>query len=247
MNAVEKIEAQVSALPVQSETAAVIHMIERMARDPSVDLDRVRAFMEMRKDIRAEEAEREFNEAMATVQAKMRAVATDANNPQTRSKYASYFALDRAIRPIYSAEGLALSFDTEDSPKADHIRVVSYVTRGSHTRKYKIDMPADGKGAKGGDVMTKTHAAGSAFTYGQRYLLKMIFNIATGGDDDGNAASGDVKLITLDQADTIRELLESTGKSRDKFLQWAKIERVEDLRADRYEACVNAIKAPVSK
>ena len=45
------------------------------------------------------------------------------------------------------------------------------------------------KGAKGGDVMTKTHAAGSALTYGQRYLLKMIFNIAIGSDDDGNAAS----------------------------------------------------------
>jgi len=247
MNTVQKIEAPASILPIQSETAAVIHMIERMARDPSVDLDRVRAFMEMRKDIRAEEAEREFNEAMATVQAKMRAVANDANNPQTRSKYASYFALDRAIRPIYSAEGLALSFDTEDSPKVEHIRVVCYVTRGSFTRKYKIDMPADGKGAKGGDVMTKTHAAGSAFTYGQRYLLKMVFNIATGGDDDGNAAGGDVKLVTQEQADTIRELLESTGKSRDKFLQWAKIERVEDLRADRYESCVNAIKAPVSK
>jgi hypothetical protein len=50
-------------------------------------------------------------------------------------------------------------------------------------------MPADGKGAKGGDVMTRTHAAGSAFSYGQRYLLKLIFNIATGEDDDGNAAS----------------------------------------------------------
>ena len=49
-------------------------------------------------------------------------------------------------------------------------------------------MPADGKGAKGGDVMTKTHATGSAMTYGQRYLVKMIFNIAVGADDDGRAA-----------------------------------------------------------
>src|SRR5690606_15862485 len=50
-------------------------------------------------------------------------------------------------------------------------------------------MPADGKGAKGGDVMTKTHAAGSAMSYGQRYLLKLIFNVAIGeNDDDGNSA-----------------------------------------------------------
>ena len=249
MNAVEKIEPQgpVSHLPVQSETSSFLSMIERAARDPVVDMEKMKGLMDMARTVRQEQAEEEFNQAMAVVQSKMRAVAADANNPQTRSKYASYFALDKVIRPIYSAEGLALSFDTEDTPKPEHVRIVCYVTRGRYTRKYKIDMPADGKGAKGGDVMTKTHAAGSASTYGQRYLLKMIFNIAIGEDDDGNAATGDVKLITQEQADTIRELLEASGKSRDKFLQWAKIERVEDLRADRYEACVNAINAPVAK
>jgi hypothetical protein len=51
-------------------------------------------------------------------------------------------------------------------------------------------MPADGKGARGNDVMTKTHATGSAVSYGMRYLLKMIFNVSSGeADDDGNAAS----------------------------------------------------------
>jgi hypothetical protein len=48
-------------------------------------------------------------------------------------------------------------------------------------------MPSDGKGAKGGDVMTKTHATGAAMSYGARYLLKFIFNIAVGEEDsDGN-------------------------------------------------------------
>ena len=50
-------------------------------------------------------------------------------------------------------------------------------------------MPSDGKGAKGGDVMTKTHATGAAMSYGMRYLLKFIFNVAVGEDDtDGNGA-----------------------------------------------------------
>lgn len=71
------------------------------------------------------------------------------------------------------------------------MRVLCYVSHtAGHTRTYQCDMPADGKGAKGNDVMTKTHAAGSAASYGMRYLLKMIFNIAIGEDeDDGNAAS----------------------------------------------------------
>lgn len=139
---------------------------------------------------KARQAELEFNEAMNRVQNEIRRVAPDANNPQTHSKYASYAALDRVIRPSYSKEGFSLSFNTADCPlQGEFIRVICYVSRGAHTRTYQVDMPADGKGAKGGDVMTKTHAAGSALSYGMRYLLKGIFNVAIGAeDDDGNQA-----------------------------------------------------------
>src|SRR4029079_17827861 len=68
------------------------------------------------------------------------------------------------------------------------VRVLCYVTHNAgHSRTYHVDMPADGKGAKGGDVMTLTHASGAALSYGMRYLLKMVWNIAVGEDDrDGN-------------------------------------------------------------
>ena len=174
-------------------------------------------------------------------------IASDANNPQTRSRYASYFALDKSIRPIYSAEGFGLSFNTEDGAPADHIRVVCYVTRGKFTRKYHVDMPADGKGAKGGDVMTKTHAAGAAMTYGQRYLLKMIFNIAIGDDNDGNAptkvddAPPPPGAITLEQQDYLRELLEVKGASVAAFLNWAKHKRLCDIPSEQFDACVAGI------
>jgi hypothetical protein len=112
-------------------------------------------------------------------------------NHQTKSKYASYADLDRAVRPIYSDHGFSLSFDSGDNAPADCVRVVCKVAhRGGHREIHHLDMPADGKGAKGGDVMTKTHATGAAITYGKRYLLGMIFNLAVGEDDDGNSAGG---------------------------------------------------------
>lgn len=216
-----------------SETSAIVHMIERAARDPAVDIDKMRELLAMRKDIMATAAEQHFNDAMAKAQSEMRAVATDANNPQTRSKYASYFALDRAVRPIYTKHGFALSFDTEPSAQANHILIVCYVTCAGHTRKYKADMPADGKGAKGGDVMTLTHAAGSAMTYGQRYLLKAIFNIAIGGDDDGNSAGQRKEQVNDEAADemreTVRGLVNEMQMDIDKFLKWAKAPSISDI------------------
>jgi hypothetical protein len=231
-------------IPVpKSETAAVLNMIERAARDPAVDIDKLQRLMEMRKTIELEAAERAFNSAMKEAQAEMRPVSADANNPQTRSKYATYAKLDRALRPIYTKHGFALSFDEADSPKPDHIRVLCYVSHdGGFTRTYRKDMPADGKGAKGGDVMTKTHATGAAASYGSRYLLKGIFNVAVGEDDqDGNAPRGQVATITQEQADNLRDLLEANGRDRAKFLTWAKVERIEYLRADYYQSCVDAI------
>lgn len=171
------------------EAATIFQIIERAARDQNVDIDKMERLILMQERMHARRAELEFDNAMADAQQEMQPVRKDANNPQTRSKYASYGALDTAIRPVYTRHGFSLSFDTADGAPADCVRVVCKVAhRSGHRERPHIDIPADGKGAKGGDVMTKTHATGSAVSYGKRYLLCMIFNIATGNDDDGNRA-----------------------------------------------------------
>jgi hypothetical protein len=241
---VRTIEGPVSVLPAaQTETAAVMHMIERAARDPAVDIDKLQRLMEMRDKIERQTAERAFNAAMRAAQSEMRPVATDAANPQTRSRYATYTALDRALRPVYTKHGFALSFDEADSPKPEHIRVLCYVTHDAgFSRTYHKDMPADGKGAKGGDVMTKTHATGAAASYGARYLLKGIFNVAVGEDDrDGNAAPGEA--ITEDQVSDLIALADEVGADRAKFCKYFKVESFAAIRADRYKAAIDALNA----
>ncbi len=173
----------------QNSGEPILAVIERAARDPAVDVDKMAKLLEMAEKIHARQAESAFDAAMSVTQSEMRPVSRDCNNPQTRSKYASYGALDQAVRPVYSVNGFALSFGTR-STAPDRITVTCRIShRAGHSRDVEIDMPSDGKGAKGGDVMTKTHATGSAVSYGMRYLLKMIFNIALGEfDDDGNAA-----------------------------------------------------------
>lgn len=176
---------------VDPPTDSTAMMFERWASDPNVSVEKIERLMTLWERGEARKAEAAFNAAMSEAQAKMRPVAADANNPQTKSKYASYVALDNALRPIYTGEGFGLSFDTGESPMELHVRVLCYAThRSGHSRTYHVDMPADGKGAKGGDVMTRTHAVGAALSYGARYLLRLVFNVAVGEDDnDGNGAS----------------------------------------------------------
>ena len=178
-------------LATANDSAAVLSVIMKASADPSTDVTKLERLLDMYQRISAKNAETAFNDAMNKAQADMRHVAADSYNPQTRSHYASYAALDKALRPIYIKHGFSLSFDTADGG-AETVTVLCYVSHNAgHTRTYRAVMPADGKGAKGGDVMTKTHAAGAGMSYGMRYLLKMIFNVAVGeDDDDGNGASG---------------------------------------------------------
>jgi hypothetical protein len=191
-------------LSVALQNNAAIDVIERLAALQERTLARV--------------AECDFNDSMNRVQEQIKRVAPDLDNPQTKSKYASYAAIDRKIRPVYSAEGFSLSFDTADCPKDDHIRVVCYVSKAGHTRRYQMDMASDGKGAKGGDVMTKTHAEGAAMSYGMRYLVKGIFNIAVGEeDDDGNLASNGQLAERIEWLQNARSKEELTKLFKDAY------------------------------
>ena len=166
----------------------VLMMIERAARDQSVDIEKMDRLLQMKERMDAKAAQIEYDAAMSRAQEEMRPIRANLENPQTRSEYADYAALDRAIRPIYSRHGFSLSFGTGDTKLDNHVRVVCTVAAHGHREHPFLDMPADGKGARGNDVMTKTHATGAAITYGKRYLLGMIFNLAVTRDDDGNGA-----------------------------------------------------------
>lgn len=180
--------AQSVAAASDAEAGTLIHVIAAAARDPAVDIDKMERLWAMHERLKNRAAEEAFNAAMNRAQSRMGRVSADAANPQTKSLYATYGKLDKAVRPIYSAEGFSISFNEGEGAPEGHARILAYVSHSAgHTRTYKLDMPNDGKGAKGGDVMTKTHATGAAHSYGRRYLLKDIFNIAIGEEDnDGN-------------------------------------------------------------
>jgi hypothetical protein len=116
------------------------------------------------------------------------------------------------------------------------------VSLNGHEKQYHIDMPADGKGAKGGDVMTRTHATGSAVSYGTRYLLKMIFNISV-GDDDGNGAGDTGELITQSQVEAIKLLIVEVGADIQRFLKFIGAESVDAIRAKDYARAVHALES----
>lgn len=231
----------------QDNPASMMAVIQRAASDPSMDMDKLERLIALKERMDAKQAETDFNGAMSRAQSNMGRVAADATNPQTKSRYATYAALDRALRPVYTAEGMSLSFGTEPAPE-DHVGIVCYVSHANgHTREYRAAVPSDGKGIKGNEMMTRTHAFGSGASYGMRYLLKLIFNVAIGeDDDDGNSAvSGSqapLQCITEDQAKMLNDLIVAYVANRGKFMDWVRgatkddgIQEVPDIQAKHFD------------
>jgi hypothetical protein len=231
--------AVVSAIQAP-EPANLLEIISRASADPSTDVAKIEKLLELYERITAKNAEVVFSEAMAACQGEMRRISTDATNPQTRSQYATYGKLDSVLRPIYFKHGFSLSFSDGETQKPQHVRVVCLVRhKAGHKETHWKDMPADGKGAKGGDVMTLTHAAGAAQQYGMRYLLKGIFNVAIGEDDkDGNQPEKDVEFLSEKQVADLKALLTEVGADIPKFLRYLKVDSLESIYAKSYAAVV---------
>ena len=242
MNEVAKVtEAEVVEAPtIAAPVDPMLAMIERVAMNPDADIAKMRELLAMRREEEDRHREVEFNAAVADAQREMQPVVTNAYNEQTRSKYARLEAISRAIDPIVSKHGFGKSFGQADCPKDDHLRITLELThRSGFAKHYHLDVPIDGAGMAGKINKTKTHALGSTMSYGRRYLKLMAFDIATGDDDDGNAAGSE--YITEAQVTELQELLAAHGVNERDFLAFAKIENLGMIPAKKFTGAKAAL------
>jgi hypothetical protein len=207
MNTEKNLPAAVSTNVVpMTESATLLAMISRAATDPSCDVEKMERLYAMHERMCDRQAAEAFAVAMSKAQAQVTKAVKDRHNEQTKSDYATLEAIDAAVRPVYTAHGFSLSFDTVESPLANHVRVACHVMHaGGHAKTYTYDNPMDDTGIAGKVNKTPTHARGSAVTYGRRYLTLLIFNLSTGyHDDDGNGAGAEPEPEYLDWNEAIR-------------------------------------------
>lgn len=154
-----------------------------------------------------------FNTALQRIQSRITKIAKRGWNPDTKSWFATADDVDDGINTLLLEEGLTLSFEPRPSEKTDMVLIVGILSLGAYSREYPLEMPADGKGPKGGGVMSRTHATGSAITYGKRYLKNMIFNLRfKEKDDDGNAAGNQERQFMDERSATdLMSLIEGSG------------------------------------
>ncbi|QDP66011.1 MAG: putative essential recombination function protein [Prokaryotic dsDNA virus sp.] len=219
----------------QDATMAMLSMIERAARDESVDIDKMERLWEMREKMLEQDRKEKFNAAMRLAQASIPQVVRDAENSHTKSKYARLETVSKAIMPVITENGFSVSFGTFQSNLDGHYGVTCTVSHtDGYSKDYKSDIPADMAGPSGKANKSATHGFGSTISYGRRYLLCLIFNVTmVDEDDDGNAAGGN--FITEEQAETLDKLIEKHGKNKEKLLAYFKVNSLLQLNHQQFE------------
>jgi hypothetical protein len=227
--------------PVQSESAAVIQMIERVATNPDVPIERLERLLDMRERINAQAARQAYFAALAVMQPELPAIkrkgyAKDRAGNDTWS-FAKWEHVNTAILPVLSRYGFAISFRT--GRDGDQIVVTGILShREGHCEETTIHLPIDGSGSK-----NAVQSVGSSTSYGKRYTAAALLNLTTEGEDDDGAAGGAGATITEDQVEQLQELIIDVGADPVKFQRFFKGESLDDLPAAKFDQAVKMLEA----
>src|SRR4051812_49412858 len=108
---VERTEA-LPAIEAEPQRGSMLSIIARAASDPNVDVAKMQALLDMQRQIMAEQARAEFNEAFSRLNLPRipKLGIVDRGSGRGKFPYARWEDIDAKIRPLLAAEGFALSF-----------------------------------------------------------------------------------------------------------------------------------------
>lgn len=236
------------ANPVQYEQGTkLLAAIAEAAANPKVDVVKMKELMAMRREIMDEQRRVAFDAAFAAMQEELPEVVEkgeikivkDGKQVGKAQPYAKFEDILAAVRPILARHGFGVRFNIQDEQQ--FIRVTCILShREGHREETSKLLPKDNSGSK-----NAVQAEGSSVSYGKRYTMNAILNIATRDeDDDGNAAVPPPAspLITAAQKEIILKALGGPGENVAKFNETYKLASLEKIKAKDFDRALAAAK-----
>lgn len=238
------VERDEPPVPV-TESATIFSIIERAARDPNVDIDKMQRLMEMHKDMQAMRAAGEYAAAFAEMQPNLPIIPENGKGHNNAS-YALWEDVNELIKPVLAAHGFGLSFKVRDSASGVEVTAVCK-HRAGHSEETTKTFPLDTSGNK-----NQIQAAGSTISYGKRYTAGALLNLTSRleKDDDGKKGGGKAVDPTAAPAKSSASLKRKDengqdawdrliGALRADFLDCHSLITLSKLRADYREKARN--------
>ena len=198
-----------------------------------MSLDKLERLLTWQAEQAQRARERAFHASMADLQAELPIIGQRGEvgiNGSVRNRYSRYEDIMRAIQPLLHKHGFSVAFPA-DFKEDGYLHVTGIVShREGHQIATTLRLPFDTSGQK-----NNVQAIGSSVSYGKRYVLCMLLNIATTSEDDDVQASAPRLELTGDQLATLRGALEQSALSEDELCARGRVAQLTDLTQDRFE------------
>lgn len=247
--AIPNVEVLVPALPIVTRAASILDIIDRAASNPQTNVDTMERLLGMYERIKAGEARAAYIAALVTmkpllpvIDRKGRITIHEKGQAKTpehviqSTPYALWEDIDEKITPILNMHGFALTFRSgvAQDGKITVTGVLGH--KDGHSEETTITLPHDSSGSK-----NAVQAVGSSVSYGKRYTATMLLNIRTKGEDDDGHEGGKAGLISDEQAQTLRDMLERSKSDVPKFCGVMGVNAVCDIHAKDFDKAVITI------
>lgn len=240
---------------------SMLEVIAEAVANPAVDVDKMKALLDMQERIEDREAQKAFTRAFNALQEELPIINKDGiidhgegttakGNKKLKTKWATYPNIMSVCRPLLRKHGFTLSNVIEPSADVSRIVVVGYLEHiEGHSRISRFPLGVDATGGK-----NNNQGWGSSQQYGMRYnaiaLLNIVSEAKQDRDNDGfvprkndGPIEGNV-MRPLSKADVeiLRACIEDAGLTEERVCKGYEIGRIEDLPAERFEEVKKACK-----
>jgi hypothetical protein len=160
---------------------ALIALISRAATDPAVDIGKLQALLEVKKQWEADEARKAFAVAFTAFKAEGAQIMKNkliTDGPLRGKRYADLFAVVDTLIPVLVKHGLSHSWSIVRDEK-DWIEVACILTHAQgHAERRTMGGPPDNGGAK-----NAIQARASSVSYLERYTFLAVVGMAASDQD----------------------------------------------------------------
>lgn len=231
-------------VPAMNMAASLIGVITKAASDPTVDVSKLQALLDMQERIMERQAVIDFNTAVASLPplrvARNGTVSLGSNKGSF--PFAKWEDMDAIIRQPMLNAGLSLSFDSKVLPDGRMLILGKLLHASGHFRTAEVPLPLDN-----GPGRNSLQAMGSTLSYGKRYCAEMLLNVVR-FDQDDDGVSGGTKYITFEDARALDELIARAKVNRAEFLRRFNVgENLLDMRGVDVGPAFDAIEGELRK
>ena len=263
VKAVAQPKNEVAKIEPLKPPASVLEIIARIAADPNIDTDKMRAVIEIQRDT---ESKQQFHDAMVAMDDKLPRINKDGKIEIRGSTKAILFAsfenLNRQIKPILRDFGFRVNFQPDTAANGHGIVVHCHLTRGLYRESCTVPVST----SPASPAMNAQQSVGAAISYAKRYGAIALLNIETEApqDRDNDAATDKKRIrpsagasaapaeannplepdakINGSQAKELLKVIEDCGIEGTRFMEKYKITAAHELPVRLFDEAIKSCK-----